>query len=218
MFGRVIAQGSGGKTITAADAVYGLIGGIASGQTVTAANGVKGDLAISAGTVGSVAGVNAVVGRLSGTAAATNLYGVYINTFTNSGSGAVTNAYGLYIDTFAATATTKNFAIFSANTNPTTLSGVLTVGQGSATPAQMLLNIRMASSQSTDAFQVSNSSNTALMSIDSSGRFRNRASGNEQTTVGAAGAASAPPATPQKYLQVVDSAGTAYVVPLYKAS
>lgn len=36
-----------------------------------------------------------------------------------------------------------------------------------------------------------------------------------QTTVGAAGAASALPATPSKYLSVVDSTGTEYVIPAY---
>jgi len=41
---------------------------------------------------------------------------------------------------------------------------------------------------------------------------------NEQTTVGAAGAASAPPATPTKYLKFRDSAGTVLVVPAYAAS
>jgi hypothetical protein len=41
------------------------------------------------------------------------------------------------------------------------------------------------------------------------------AAGNQQTTVGAAGAASALPATPTKYLKVVDSAGTTLVIPAY---
>lgn len=40
----------------------------------------------------------------------------------------------------------------------------------------------------------------------------------QQTTVGAAGAASALPATPTKYLKVQDSAGTTLVVPAYAAS
>lgn len=41
---------------------------------------------------------------------------------------------------------------------------------------------------------------------------------NQQTTVGAAGAGSALPATPTKYLKVVDSAGTTLVIPAYAAS
>lgn len=40
---------------------------------------------------------------------------------------------------------------------------------------------------------------------------------NEQTTVGAAGAGAALPATPTKYLTVVDSTGTTLVVPAYAA-
>lgn len=39
-----------------------------------------------------------------------------------------------------------------------------------------------------------------------------------QTTVGAAGAASALPATPTKYLKVQDNSGTTYVIPAYAAS
>jgi hypothetical protein len=41
------------------------------------------------------------------------------------------------------------------------------------------------------------------------------AAGIVQTTVGAAGGASAPPATPSKWLKVVDNAGTTLVVPAY---
>lgn len=44
------------------------------------------------------------------------------------------------------------------------------------------------------------------------------ASANAQTTVGAAGGASALPATPTKYLKVVDSAGTVLAIPAYAAS
>ena len=45
----------------------------------------------------------------------------------------------------------------------------------------------------------------------------NWTAGNEQLTVGAAGAASAPPATPTKYIKIKDSAGTTLVVPCYAA-
>ena len=41
---------------------------------------------------------------------------------------------------------------------------------------------------------------------------------NAQATVGAGGAASPPPATPQTYLKVQDSAGNTYVIPAYLAS
>jgi hypothetical protein len=48
--------------------------------------------------------------------------------------------------------------------------------------------------------------------------MRFNAAGTFQTTVGAAGAASAPPATPTKYLKVKDEGGTTYVVPCYAAA
>lgn len=57
-----------------------------------------------------------------------------------------------------------------------------------------------------------------VFSITAAGLPRWQAASNEQTTVGAAGAASALPATPTKYLKVVDSAGTTYVIPAYAAS
>jgi hypothetical protein len=47
---------------------------------------------------------------------------------------------------------------------------------------------------------------------------RHNAAALWQTTVGAAGAASALPATPTKYLKVQDDTGTTYVIPAYAAS
>lgn len=57
-----------------------------------------------------------------------------------------------------------------------------------------------------------------VFAIQNDGLPRWTASGNQQTTVGAAGGASALPATPTKYLKVVDSAGTTLVIPAYAAS
>lgn len=60
--------------------------------------------------------------------------------------------------------------------------------------------------------------NAALvMQVDAAGKFKWPAS-LEQTTVGAAGGASAPPATPTKWIKIVDSAGTELVVPAYAAA
>jgi hypothetical protein len=42
--------------------------------------------------------------------------------------------------------------------------------------------------------------------------------GQTQTTVGAAGAASAVPATPTKYLKVQDGSGNTYVIPAFLPS
>jgi hypothetical protein len=40
----------------------------------------------------------------------------------------------------------------------------------------------------------------------------------QQVTVGAAGAASAPPATPTGYLRILDYTGQPFVIPYYKAN
>lgn len=72
--------------------------------------------------------------------------------------------------------------------------------------------------QTANLFEAQNSSATALFAVDSAGLPRWVAAANQQTTVGAAGAGSALPATPTKYLKVKDSAGTTLVVPAYAAS
>ncbi len=59
---------------------------------------------------------------------------------------------------------------------------------------------------------------TALHTTTLLGFLKWGAAGNEQTTVGAAGGASALPATPTKYLKVKDSAGTTLIIPAYAAA
>lgn len=61
------------------------------------------------------------------------------------------------------------------------------------------------------------SAGTVLSSITAAGLHK-WSSGNEQTTVGAAGAASALPASPTKYLKIVGSDGVTYVIPAFAAS
>lgn len=58
---------------------------------------------------------------------------------------------------------------------------------------------------------------TVLASLTNAGLHR-WVAGNEQTAVGAAGAAAALPAAPTKYLKVVDSTGATLVVPAYAAA
>lgn len=58
----------------------------------------------------------------------------------------------------------------------------------------------------------------SLFAVTAAGLPQWVAAANQQTTVGAAGAAAALPAAPAKYLKVVDSAGTTYVIPAYAAS
>jgi hypothetical protein len=62
------------------------------------------------------------------------------------------------------------------------------------------------------------SATASLWAINSAGIPQWVATANQQTTVGAAGGASALPATPTKYLKVKDSAGTTFVIPAYAAA
>jgi hypothetical protein len=73
--------------------------------------------------------------------------------------------------------------------------------------------VRGAASQSAEIFQAQDSSTAELISIRSDGKI-NFISANTATTVGAAGAASALPATPVGYLQIT-IAGTTYKLPYY---
>jgi hypothetical protein len=57
--------------------------------------------------------------------------------------------------------------------------------------------------------------NVYTYDLDMQGTPKWNNAANAQTTVGAAGGASALPATPTKYLKVKDSAGTTYVIPAY---
>jgi hypothetical protein len=81
-----------------------------------------------------------------------------------------------------------------------------------------VLVARGAASQSGDLFQVQDSAAAALFVITSAGLPRWNVAGNQQTTVGAAGAAAALPTAPTKYLKVVDSTGATLVIPAYTAA
>lgn len=75
-----------------------------------------------------------------------------------------------------------------------------------------------AASQS-DPIQIwQNSGASPLLSVTAAGLPKWDAAANQQTTVGGAGGASALPATPTKYLKVVDSAGTVLCIPAYAAA
>jgi hypothetical protein len=77
--------------------------------------------------------------------------------------------------------------------------------------------VRIANSGTGLAIDV-RSATTSLWAVTAAGLPQWVAAGNQQTTVGAAGGASALPATPTKYVKIVDSAGTTLVVPAYAAS
>lgn len=78
------------------------------------------------------------------------------------------------------------------------------------------MNVDGLAGQTGDLLRFRDSAGTALLRIISDGRVQTVAA-NEQTTVGVAGAASAPPLTPSKYMKVRDSAGANMVIPMYNA-
>ena len=80
------------------------------------------------------------------------------------------------------------------------------------------LAVQLAASQTGDGFQVLDSTGTALLSVTAAGLPKWNAAANQQTTVGAAGGAAALPATPTKFLKVVDSTGAVLVLAAYAAA
>lgn len=70
-------------------------------------------------------------------------------------------------------------------------------------------------SATADLVQYQESNGTVQAAVTKDGLHRWTAAANQQTTVGAAGGASALPATPTKYLKVVDSAGAVLCIPAY---
>lgn len=137
--------------------------------------------------------------------AVTTSYGMQIE---NPATSAVATAYGLRIENVTG-AGTNNWALLTAG-------GQVRHDAGAA--GVEVLVIRAAASQTALLTRWENSSGVAQMAVSAAGLLRWAASGLEQTTVGAAGGASALPLTPTKYLKVVDSAGTTLVVPAYAAS
>lgn len=91
------------------------------------------------------------------------------------------------------------------------------VGIGGDATALVSLKIKAAAGQTASLQEWVNSAAAVLLSITPAGLPKWDAAANQQTTVGAAGGASALPATPTKYLKIVDSAGTTLVVPAYAA-
>jgi hypothetical protein len=89
----------------------------------------------------------------------------------------------------------------------------------SATPDKSFMRWRMWEniSAASNALRVETFAGALLFAVDSAGRPQFSAA-NEQTTVGAAGAASALPATPSAYFKVKDSDGNVFVIPAYAAS
>lgn len=112
--------------------------------------------------------------------------------------------------------TVEKFRVGSAQ--PTTMdNSANSIFVTTATTSKGLI-IEGVASQTANLFETQTSAGTVEFAITASGLPKWSDAGMIQTTVGAAGAASALPASPSKYLKVVDSAGTTYVIPAYAAS
>lgn len=92
------------------------------------------------------------------------------------------------------------------------------VFKGLSTTNKAAVFRRLATTSTANTIEVQNEDGTVTQwAVTPAGLPKWAVAANEQTTVGAAGAAAAPPASPAKYLKVVDSAGTTYVIPAYPA-
>lgn len=102
--------------------------------------------------------------------------------------------------------------------NPYLATGVTWALTGQATTGSTLLSLRASTGQTANIQEWGTNAALGIFAITAAGLPKWALAGNEQTTVGAAGGGSALPATPTKYLKVVDSAGTTLVIPAYAAS
>ena len=103
---------------------------------------------------------------------------------------------------------------FSQGSQALAINGVLSTAFATGNAAVIARGL---ASQTGDLFQAQSNTPTVLFAVSSAGLPHWVAAANQQTTVGAAGGASALPATPTKYLKIKDSAGTTLVVPAYAA-
>jgi hypothetical protein len=207
-------------------------------NTVTVENSSGAALAsISAAGLGTFAGVASTTGTFSsdvsvgaGSAAVDSL--LTINGGTNTGKGgAIAFKRGGSSKGYLGT---RSFVIGGSTDDISLISYAdLTLGIGSMILMAMSSSANTLNAYSSTAIPVvakgfsaqtanlqewQNSSGTALASISAAGLLRWSTAGNEQTTVGSAGGASALPATPTKYLKVVDSTGATLVIPAYAAA
>lgn len=138
--------------------------------------------------------------------------GTIYSNFTATGGLETTG--GLRFYTSAARAGWSTLANTSGNLSfnyPFSLTDSLSVTAGAA--GTIAIKAKGAASQTANLFEAQNSSSTVLWAVSSAGVMK-YVSGNTASTVGAAGGASALPATPTGYL-VIDIGGTSYKVPYF---
>lgn len=153
----------------------------------------------------------------------TNAYGIRARALNLKSGATLTNAFGVYVEIDTGFGVTNRWDFYGSNaTAKNYFAGFVSVGVDANT-AQFQVNtgsasriaaiIRGAASQTANLTEWQNSGGTILSAIDSSGRFYAPAA-LTATTVGAAGGASAPPATPDGYL-LINVNGTQKKVPYY---
>jgi hypothetical protein len=118
----------------------------------------------------------------------------------------------------ATAAAAGGLSLNSGNIAVTTLTmGQIALNSGAADGASALGIIVNAANVSNATARIAalQAGGTDRVSWNAAGVYRNHNSANETTTVGAAGGASAPPATPTGYLSVIMSDGNTYKIPFY---
>ncbi len=168
-----------------------------------AQNAVEASLVVTGG-VNSIASANGVVSNF-------HTEGTPTGTFTSvalfrastipalAGGFAITTAYSAYLE--AQTVGGTNWTLYAPLGN-SKIGDVIVQAGTSVKSINVPILIR-------------NSGDTGTFISMETGGFRWNDAGLQQTTVGAAGAASVLPAFPTKYLKVKDNAGTTLVIPAY---
>jgi autotransporter adhesin len=162
-----------------------------------ASNTALGELALTSLTSGAQ---NVAVGVSAGTALSTGSDNVYVGHVTQSGA-AVANAVAVGS---GATASASNTVAIGKGTSAGA-AGAVAIGIDSGAVA--------ASSAVVDQINIG----TATHTIMALGKIKYGTAGNAQTTVGAAGGATAQPATPLGYFKFINSAGVTVAVPFHNA-
>lgn len=213
----------------------------ASSGTITNVKGLQAEASFFGATAGAtvtdmmslfVAAPVRKDGATAGTA--TNVYGLKVQQVNAVDTGATT-AFSLYVDggtsffggnisapgitldvSASSTGTVKSRSGIFGPTGQAADGRMIVAGDGAAT--NNIFTVKNFASQSNAPIRlVESDGTTVLFSFTAAGLPRWNPAANQQTTVGAAGGGSALPATPVKYLKVVDSAGTTLVIPAYNA-
>jgi hypothetical protein len=228
-----IAQIEGGNTVDSAGYVLGIgsrVNAVGAGTHIDFAYGFKAAVNSSGGPVfGTIGSYKAFCQPIS--SGATNSWGVYVADAIQSEKSlliAKSGDTGLFRADFAGSGGGNPAFVYVQNpqsTNMATMRLQAITGQTAAlmefwAVGSAFVNAsvtRLGSFISTAGFFAQNSGGTTYWSFDTNGPKWGQAS-LTQTTVGAAGAAAALPATPTRYLKVISYDGTVLVVPAYLAA